>query len=268
MKIYSLASRLSRSFFSSFFLKPMVFWDRTHGFLKRNTEEETTRKIVAYSQKDRDKWVEQKTFTISAGAKVLDVGAGTCPYKNLFKHCEYRTHDFKKYEGPKLDAKEYGHIDYVSDICSIPVKDSSFDVILCTEVLEHVPMPIDALQEMARILKPGGRLFLTAPFTAGQHQLPFHYYSGFAPAWYKHFCAEFGLSIAELTPNKGYFKFMAMETNRVAHYIKADEKLQDKDFDLKYYLFGIWMPNYLEKLEKKKFIDTFTTGFFVEAIKK
>jgi SAM-dependent methyltransferase len=133
--------------------------------------------IHDFNQMNRNKWVIEKAKTISAGSKVLDVGAGTCPYKYLFNHCDYKTHDFKKYEGVKLNGEQdYGKIDYVSDIVNIPIEDNSFDVVLCTEVLEHVPEPIKALEEMSRLLKPGGRLLITAPLGSGLHQLPYHYY--------------------------------------------------------------------------------------------
>ena len=47
-------------------------------------------------------------------------------------------------------------IDFVSDLLNIPVPDKSYDVILCTEVIEHVPDPISAINEISRILKSGG----------------------------------------------------------------------------------------------------------------
>jgi len=55
-------------------------------------------------------------------------------------------------------------LDIVSDITSISVDDESFDCILCTEVLEHVPDAVAAIREFSRILKPGGILIITAPF--------------------------------------------------------------------------------------------------------
>ena len=55
----------------------------------------------------------------------------------------------------------------VSDIQSIAAPSHSFDTIFCCETLEHVPQPRTALAELVRILKPGGRLFVSTPNYAG-----------------------------------------------------------------------------------------------------
>ena len=61
------------------------------------------------------------------------------------KNLEYVTTDL---ESPLADVK--------ADICNLPFKDNEFDVILCNHVLEHIPDDTKAMQELYRILKPGG----------------------------------------------------------------------------------------------------------------
>ena len=226
-------------------------------------------KIYGFNQNGRDAWVEKMAATVPSGARVLDIGAGTCPYRDLFFHCDYKTHDFKKYTGVKLGGTtEYGAIDYVSDVVNIPVEDNSFDVILCTEVLEHVAEPIKALREMARITRLGGRIFLTAPLGSGLHQLPYHYYGGYTPEWYKHFCPKFGLEIKKITPNGGFFKLLSQECVRVAATLPQHQHLHGDNIEFVRALFGEWLPRYLFALEEKHFIDQFTVGYHVEMIKK
>lgn len=58
--------------------------------------------------------------------------------------------------------------------------DASFDAILCSEVLEHVPEPTHALDELAHLLKLGGVMKLTAPFGSNVHMALYHYCSGFS----------------------------------------------------------------------------------------
>ena len=160
---------------------------------------------------NRDAWVARAAASVAAGSRVLDVGAGPGRYRNLFAHCDYRAHDFAREPGT---VGRYTTLDYESDITSIPVADASFDVVLCTEVLEHVPEPIAAVRELARILRSGGRLFLTAPLGSWLHQEPYHFYGGYTPHWYRRFLPEAGLQIDSLEANGGFFSFYGQETNR------------------------------------------------------
>ncbi len=225
-------------------------------------------KIHNFNQDDRDHWVAAKAATVPSGQRVLDIGAGTCPYRKLFAHCEYRTHDFKKYEGVKLgNTHDYGNIDYVSDITAIPLPSGSVDVILCTEVLEHVPEPIEALREMARLAKPGGRLFLTAPLGSGLHQLPFHYYGGYTPEWYRHFANKFGLQVVEITPNGGYFKLLAQECARFSWTFEEHRQHHGKQAEELRRLFGELLPRYLFELDGRHRNEQFTVGYHVELAK-
>lgn len=231
---------------------------------KRSLEE-----IYEFNQRDRDKWVLAKSGTVAKGARVLDVGAGTSPYRKFFTHCDFKTHDFKKYEGVKLGGTtEYAQIDYVSDILNIPVEDNFFDVVLCTETFEHIPEPIPALKELARIIKPGGRILLTAPLGSGLHQLPYHFYGGYTPEWYKHFAVKFGLEVNEITSNGGFFKLLAQECARVKWTFGKHEHLHGENKEQIAYLFGEWLPRYLYELDEKCFIDQFTVGYHVEMTKK
>ena len=61
--------------------------------------------------------------------------------------------------------------DYIGDICTRneSLADSSFDYVVCTEVLEHTLRPFEAVEELWRILRPGGRLFLSVPFNFRIH---------------------------------------------------------------------------------------------------
>lgn len=70
-----------------------------------------------------------------------------------------------------FDIDPSAHATYTGDICttnhSIPA--ASYDHIVCTEVLEHTLRPFEAVAEMRRILRPGGRLYLSTPFDLRIH---------------------------------------------------------------------------------------------------
>jgi len=75
-----------------------------------------------------------------------------------------------------LDIRPGPSVDVVGDAHNLPLEDESFDRVLCTEVLEHLHTPQKAIDEMYRVLKPGGELILTTRFIAPIHDSPGDYF--------------------------------------------------------------------------------------------
>lgn len=118
------------------------------------------------------KFVEKISRLVKPGESILDAGAGECVYKGYFNHAEYKSSDYCVGD----EEWDYKHIDYVCRLHEIPVEDNTFDNILCTQTLEHVPNPKEVIGELYRVLKPGGKLFLTAPLFHQEHQTPYDFY--------------------------------------------------------------------------------------------
>jgi SAM-dependent methyltransferase len=70
-----------------------------------------------------------------------------------------------------LDIDPSSGATYIADICARndAIPDGAFDYVVCTEVLEHTLDPFAAIAEIHRILRPGGRLFLSVPFNLRIH---------------------------------------------------------------------------------------------------
>src|SRR3990172_6853665 len=138
------------------------------------------------NEENRQAWLKKTLSDLPQGARILDAGAGELRNRPLCSHLSYVSQDFCQYEGVgdgnRLQTGKWdtSRIDLVCDINAIPEPDAVFDVLLCSEVLEHVPDPTKALDEFTRLLKPGGKLILTAPFTSLVHFAPYHYCSGFS----------------------------------------------------------------------------------------
>src|SRR5258707_986493 len=162
--------------------------------------------VYGFNLYNRRKWVTGYAVRFPSGTRILDVGAGMGQYRTLFAHCDYKAHDFGQ------EPQTIGHytpLDYESDILAIPVADASFDAILCTEVIEHVPEPIKAIQEMTRILRPGGVILLSAPLGCLLHQEPYIYYGGYTPYWYRRFLGQAGCDVIAIESNQGFFSLFA-----------------------------------------------------------
>ncbi len=147
---------------------------------------------------ERELWLEEALKRIPTGSRILDAGAGELQYKKFCGHLNYVNQDFAQYngsgDGVGLQTKVWDQtrLDIISDITSIPEPDGSFDAIMCIEVLEHIPYPVDALHELVRLLRPGGYLVVTAPFVSLTH---------FSPYFYQQWLQAFGFEILDLNEN-------------------------------------------------------------------
>ncbi|MBQ9377902.1 MAG: class I SAM-dependent methyltransferase [Schwartzia sp.] len=169
---------------------------------------------------NRDAWVREQLSLIPAGNKLLDAGAGELRYKPYCSHLQYVSQDFCQYDGTgdgkglQMQTWDTARIDIVSDILHIPEPDETFDAILCTEVLEHIPKPEEAIREFSRLLSSNGILILTAPFCSLTHFAPYHYFTGFNRYWYENVLRDDFEDIT-IIPNGNYFSYMAQELYRV-----------------------------------------------------
>ncbi len=128
---------------------------------------------------------------------VADIGAGKAPYKK-FISC-------KKYIG--VDVEDRGGVPdvLIEDInLGLSLANESVDLVLCTEVLEHVKKPAFVLKELHRILKKDGMLVLTTPMVWPVHEAPNDYfrYTNFG---LEYLAKEAGFDDVTVCGSNGYF---------------------------------------------------------------
>ena len=105
-------------------------------------------------------------ITPSLSGTVLDVGCGHQPYRSLVESSG------ATYVGLDLPPSRYRAPDLIWEGTAIPLRSDSVDAALATELLEHVPDPQPLLREVRRVLRPGGRLYLTVPYLWPLHDVP------------------------------------------------------------------------------------------------
>tara|TARA_B100000579_G_C22589930_1_gene737540 strand:+ start:47 stop:766 length:720 start_codon:yes stop_codon:yes gene_type:complete len=174
-------------------------------------------KFAGKSNARRDYFIKEWIESLDPGSSLLDAGAGFQRYKKYAINLNYVSQDFAKYEGGEIsggvkvtnwNSKE---CDIICDIAKIPRDDSSFDNIMCNEVFEHLPNPQEALTELSRLMKRGGRILITAPYRCHSHQEPFFFYTGFSTELYKHYARENNLKFVKIIPNGNYYNELIEE---------------------------------------------------------
>lgn len=140
--------------------------------------------------------------------ELLDIGCGKMPYKKyLLEHSKV-----KNYVGLDIEtALDYDTTvkpDFTWDGISMPFESQSFDCALGTEVLEHCPDPAVVLNEVYRVLKPGGVFFFTVPFLWNLHEVPHDEYR-YTPFSLERHLRNSGFKNIELKATGGWHASMA-----------------------------------------------------------
>lgn len=97
------------------------------------------------------------------GGMALDCGSGA--------------RDFISPNLVQCEIMPYDNVDILAIAQNLPFADDSFDIVLSFDVLEHVSDPFQSARELARVLKPGGRLYIDMPFLQAEHGYPHHYFN-------------------------------------------------------------------------------------------
>ena len=86
-------------------------------------------------------------FTATKKLKVLHIAPEQC-FLDIFRKQQNLNYITSDLESPIADVK--------ADICDLPFKENEFDIVFCNHVLEHISNDTKAMQELYRVLKPGG----------------------------------------------------------------------------------------------------------------
>lgn len=219
------------------------------------------------NQFERDDFVIKQINKLPKQSKLLDAGCGSQMYRKYCDHLDYKAQDFGQYSSDiknsftdgagGVDGYKYGTLDYVGDIWNIQEKNEAFDAILCTEVFEHIPYPNETLKEFSRLLKPNGKLILTAPSNCLRHMDPYFFYTGFSDRWFEKFLKENNLQLEVIEVVGDYYSWLAVEMARTANVHSIFAKL-------------LLAPAFLYFYNKKKTstsVNTLCMGYHIVAVK-
>ncbi len=142
-----------------------------------------------------------RTIKEYARGRFIDIGCGDMPYRGTIEPL------VEQYDS--IDVQQRGsQPTYTGDIQDMGmIGDALYDSAVCLSVLEHVPQPSRALEEINRIMKKDGVLILSVPFLARLHEVPNDYYR-FTRYGLQFLLDEAGFDIEKLIPIGGVFSFL------------------------------------------------------------
>ena len=143
-----------------------------------------------------------KRSIISRYSKVLDVGCGEKFYKKYFENSDYVGLDFPSNTADH--SKNIKSPDIWGDGQKLPLKKESFDLIICIQVIEHIPNTSEVIEEFNRVLLPGGKLFLSVPHSYRIHESPYDYWR-FTKYGLSHLLSNHGFEIIQIKPTTNSF---------------------------------------------------------------
>lgn len=206
--------------------------------------------------------LEQAQQQVPKDARLLDAGSGEGRYRHYFDHTRYTGVDLAVGDS----TWDYSTVDTLGDLGFLPFADNTFDAAVCIQTMEHISEPMQVTNEIGRVLKPGGRYYLSAPMAWHQHQKP-HDYFRYTSFGFRHLLENSDMRIVEIRPAGGYFWFLSYNLQLLHYWLfpkpdKRWKRLLQLPFQIPLQIiFAIILPLFLYYLDRFDKIKDHTIGW-------
>lgn len=196
-----------------------------------------------------------------ASGRLIDLGCGKAPL--YIKYKQYVSSVTCVDWGNT--AHKNDHLDIECDLTQrLPLDDASFDTIILSDVLEHIPEPLLLWGEMARILSSGGRVLMNVPFYYPLHEIPYDYYR-YSSYALRRFAESHGFEVLQLQAIGGSPEILADIVAKHLQFVPVIGGLAAKF--IQWFVLYITRTTIGRKLSEKS-SERFPLGYFMVVEKK
>nr|WP_129730477.1 class I SAM-dependent methyltransferase [Parabacteroides goldsteinii] len=132
---------------------------------------------------------------------IFDIGCGNKPFEDYIRKLT-NNNSLSSYVGCDVVQSSNNKVDIICEAADIPIVSSKYDVVICTQVIEHVFNHSKVFEEAYRILKPGGIFIVSSNFIWEMHEVPYDYFR-FTKYGFRSLLVNSGFEIVEERANGG-----------------------------------------------------------------
>lgn len=243
-----------------------IFFINPPDNIEENTKSDIYEKWSVWRKLNFD-FFKKEISKISVKGNLLDIGAGPTQFRNIFV-------DFERYVG--IDFYPYSFVKVVTDLNKkIPYQNDVFNVVILSNVLEHISNSESLLKESFRVLKRNSKILATIPFLMRIHQAPYDF-NRFTIYKLKEIFENAGFSNVIIEPQGNPYEVLEIKFGHFLQYAIGNVYYKN---DIINYFFIIFLKItgkilffFLRfigiALKKIKSNNDFTIGYSVSAIKK
>jgi SAM-dependent methyltransferase len=213
-----------------------------------------------------DRYFSCQFSQLTGNLMILDLGGVKGARRGLFSAENY------PFEVKYANIAPSAHPDYLCDATSIPVNDCIFDVVILSEVIEHVIDPIGVFREVHRILKPHGKIIMTVPFAFYYHPNPTDF-GRYTEEFYLYHLNRLGFENITIEKQGLFWSTIAEMLKSWIYHCYRNQELKNWQRKLLKKII-LWFQYRAIQWDKKGFMQNnliyngYTTGYGISATKK
>ncbi|MGB7338019.1 MAG: methyltransferase domain-containing protein, partial [Phototrophicaceae bacterium] len=205
-----------------------------------------------------DEFFLRAVKSINADQPILDLGGHKLNKRGVFNIDDYNLPVY--YANLTADKGA----DFLSDAAHIAVADNSFGTVICAELLEHVPQPIDVLRDVHRVLQPNGKLLITVPFLYQIHADPYDF-GRYTDYYWRNNLQQLGFKDIQIE-KQGLFWSVLIDMIRLMIYKRENHKtfvFRILEYLIRHAKHFARRKDMLIKTRDESFMTSFTSGFAI-----